>query len=208
MNAYKYKYNSKGSNTGYSSPRSLDTDTDIDIDIDSSGENSKNRLGRNNRNRNNEIYTTGSKKKNEKNNILCFNDVSVSEAAEARINPVKIVRNLLLQGDSNASITSVPITSTGTTQNTFQGTTTTTSKAEMDTDTDTGMGMGSDENDKDSDRDTHRPATSFIIYQTRNAHTGGTVALEMLHQMLQQVGINSLLCDDKNWLKEECRRYV
>lgn len=40
-----------------------------------------------------------------------------------------------------------------------------------------------------------RSSLTFVIYQSLGAVTGGTIALELLHRQLNQLGYNSILCD-------------
>lgn len=44
----------------------------------------------------------------------------------------------------------------------------------------------------------------IIVYQTRFAHTGGTVALSMLVETLQELGYDALLCDESNHKSDAC----
>ena len=44
----------------------------------------------------------------------------------------------------------------------------------------------------------------IIVYQTRFARTGGTVALSMLVETLQELGYDALLCDERNHNSAEC----
>ena len=49
--------------------------------------------------------------------------------------------------------------------------------------------------------------TTFIVYQTRFANTGGTTALRILHELLTELfaGPNAvLLCDERNHMSSEC----
>ena len=50
-----------------------------------------------------------------------------------------------------------------------------------------------------------KPESMFIIYQTRFARTGGTVALDMLHEHLRDlIGENALLCNENNHMSSLC----
>jgi len=44
----------------------------------------------------------------------------------------------------------------------------------------------------------------IILYQTRNAITGGTIALQLLYERLYYLGYNTLLCDESNYQSLEC----
>jgi hypothetical protein len=47
--------------------------------------------------------------------------------------------------------------------------------------------------------------SAVLIYQTRGAHTGGTVALKMLFEMISRAGIDAVLCDGEPNMPAICR---
>ena len=49
-----------------------------------------------------------------------------------------------------------------------------------------------------------RQSQQFIIYQSLGADTGGTIALQILHKQLVQLGYRAILCDEKNMEDKHC----
>ena len=49
-----------------------------------------------------------------------------------------------------------------------------------------------------------RDKQSIVIYQSKGYHTGGTIALELLHRQFLSRGYKSLLCDTSNEADRRC----
>lgn len=49
-----------------------------------------------------------------------------------------------------------------------------------------------------------RSSRKIIFYQTRNAVTGGTIALQLLYERLIYLGYDTLMCDDTNFQSLDC----
>lgn len=50
----------------------------------------------------------------------------------------------------------------------------------------------------------HDKNSRVVVYQTRNAFTGGTTAMRVLHNTLSKLGYQTFLCNDTNYNHENC----